>query len=66
MDGIESRLDMSIKKASELGDIVLKMIQKGNTKKKSLKINEQNISELWDDCNQSNICIRRGEEKKTY
>lgn len=38
MDGIKSRLDMSIKKASKLGDIALKMIQKGNTKKKSLKL----------------------------
>lgn len=68
MDGIKSRLDMSIKKVSKLGDIALKMIQKGNTKKKSLKINEHNISDLWDDCNQPNICIRRGKEteKKNY
>lgn len=35
MDGIESRLDMSIKKASELGDIALKMTKRKHKEEKS-------------------------------
>lgn len=47
LDRIKSRLGTPIKKISEFKDIAMKIIQK-ETQRKSLKINEQNISELRD------------------